>query len=319
MQKPFSTPILFIVFNKPKQTKIVFQAIRTIKPKRLFIAADGPRSNNQRDRELIKEVRNIVKQVDWPCQVKTKFRVKNAGCKKAVSQAITWFFSNVKEGIILEDDTLPNKSFFFFTQELLRKYRHDNRVSIIGGSHPFNDGISIKDDYFFSKYTRIWGWATWRRVWEKYDVNIKAWPKIKNHKLHHKYFSSSREARHWEGIWDKCYQNKIDTWDYQLLLLLMLSNSFTAVPSKNLVSNIGFGSEATHTKIDLSGLSNFPRQNINFPLKHPTEVIPNKNKDNFLSRIYSQSKWSRIIHQPLSLIRILKLKFSDLLPRKNNI
>ena len=159
------TPILFLVFNRPDTTSKVFQRIREIQPLKLFIAADGPRPEKEGEKEKCETVkRSVLENIDWPCEVKTLFRNNNLGCGKAVSNAITWFFQNVEEGIILEDDILPDKSFFNFCKDLLEKYRYDERIKVIGGSN-IHKKAGIKDSYYFSSICRIWGWASWRRVW----------------------------------------------------------------------------------------------------------------------------------------------------------
>jgi hypothetical protein len=202
------------------------------------------------------------------------------GCKYAVSGAIDWFFQNVEEGIILEDDTLPNQSFFRFCEELLERYRDDMRIGSITGSHPFRDKKSIDDSYFFSNFTRIWGWATWRRVWEEYDVEISFWPKVKSDLYHENIFCDKKLTKHYKLIWNECYKNCIDTWDYQWFLCCLLQSFYTIVASKNLVSNIGFGREGAHTRNN-NCLANFRIGTIEFPLKHPKFIICDYAKDKY--------------------------------------
>ncbi len=210
----------------------------------------------------------------------------------AVSTAIDWFFEHVDEGIILEDDCLPDQSFFPFCQELLNYYRNDHRVSSISGSNPFSDGIEIMESYFFSKYNRIWGWATWKRAWKNYDVNIRFWPELKKRMGHYVFFESRRERKFYEDIWDKCYNNQIDTWDFQWYLCKLMQFSCTAVSAKNIVSNIGFGKDSTHTTIR-NPLSNFKLENLIFPLKHPEHVFVDFQKDIFTQqfRFKKSLKW----------------------------
>ena len=172
----FNTPILFLIFNRPDTTFKVFEEIRKIKPAKLYIAADGPRPNVIGEEEKCTASRNIIKQVDWDCDVKTLFREKNLGCKIAVSSAISWFFENVEEGIILEDDTFPTQSFFWFCQELLDFYRNDSRIMHISGNNFQLGKIRGEGSYYFSKYNHIWGWATWKRAWRFYDVSLNTFP-----------------------------------------------------------------------------------------------------------------------------------------------
>lgn len=174
-----NVPVLLLIFNRPDTTQRVFHEIRGASPLQLFISADGPRENKPGEFEKCQITRDIVRQVDWDCEVYTNFRDKNLGCKIAVSSAIDWFFENVEEGIILEDDCLPSFSFFRFCEELLEKYRDDERIMQIGGTNLLSEWQRSDDSYYFSKYGAIWGWATWRRAWQYYDVNMKLWPEVK--------------------------------------------------------------------------------------------------------------------------------------------
>lgn len=178
MTKSFNVPILFIIFNRPETTKAVFHEIRKNQPFQLFVAADGPRREIFEDIENCRKVREIIQLIDWECNVQTLFRDENLGCKIAVSSAIDWFFSQVDEGIILEDDCLPDQSFFPFCQELLEKYRYDAKIMMIGGSNFQFNKNKFEYSYYFSRYFHIWGWASWKRAWQFYDVEMKAWPEI---------------------------------------------------------------------------------------------------------------------------------------------
>jgi hypothetical protein len=278
---PLTTPVLFLIFNRPDTTQKVFNTIRQAKPTQLFIAADGPRPDKEGEKEKCEQAREIIKQIDWDCEVKTLFRDKNLGCKIAVSSAIDWFFENVEEGIILEDDCLPSQSFFWFCQELLSKCKYDTRVLHIGGTNPIGL-INTSNTYYFSKYNRIWGWATWKRAWKYFDYKIKYWPELKKDKIHYYYFNH-KEAKYWENIWDKIYENKIDTWDYQWFLCRLIQGK-AIIPSVNLVSNIGFNNYATHTKNLVNSLANLPRGEIIFPLVHPIHMVENKKKDELWSK-----------------------------------
>ena len=302
---PLVTPVLFLIFNRPDTTKKVFNAIRQAKPRQLFIAADGPRENVKGEKERCVQARKIIEQVDWDCKVKTLFRDKNLGCKIAVSSAIDWFFENVEEGIILEDDCLPSQSFFWFCQELLNKYKYDTRVLHIGGTNPI-DLIDMSNTYYFSKYNRIWGWATWRRAWKYFDYKIKIWPEVKKEKIHF-YFFKKNEGIIWEKIWDNVYANKIDTWDYQWFLCRLIQGK-AIIPSVNLVSNIGFNNDATHTKNLVQSLANLPRGEIISPLVHPIHMIENKKKDELWSKniLRNELLIDRIKNKLLFLKRILK-------------
>jgi len=281
-KNPLKTPVLFLIFNRPDCTQKVFNEIRKAKPKQLFIAADGPRENISKDKEKCKKTREIVKNIDWDCEVKTLFRDKNLGCKYAVSGAIDWFFENVEEGIILEDDCLPSQSFFWFCQDLLRRYRNDNRVMHIGGHYHLNKKTKFYNySYFFSIYTPIWGWATWKRAWKEYDVEIKTYPQFKKEKQIKNIFKRKISQKNREKILDKVYRGAIDTWDYQWDYSLRINNRLAIRPTTNLVENIGFNKDATHTSHNSKIIK---KDEINFPLNHPIFFIENVEEDKKLSK-----------------------------------
>lgn len=268
------TPILFLVFNRPETTQKVFDRIRQIRPKQLFVAADGPRQDRPEEKVKTDEVRKIITDnIDWDCEVKTLFREQNLGCGKAVSEGITWFFTQVEQGIILEDDTLPDLSFFNFCEDLLNRYSDNQQVMLITGSN-FQSGKSWgKSSYFFSKYPKIWGWASWRRAWQHYNFSLDGLNKFLDEgKLEH--FTQTTEE---EKYWRKTFQsfqgpNRIDTWDYQWIFSIWQQEGLSITPNKNLITNIGFSDNATHTKGKyLEKIFKKKALSIN-EIIHPTEV-----------------------------------------------
>jgi hypothetical protein len=280
----FTTPVLFLIFNRPDTTQKVFDAIKKAKPKQLFVAADGPRENKEGEKEKCEQARKIIEQVDWDCKVKTLFRDKNLGCKVAVSSAIDWFFENVKEGIILEDDCLPDQSFFQFCKKMLEKYRNDTRIMMITGTNYFINNIEIKESYFFSKHFTIWGWATWRRAWKHYDINMDAWGKFKKEDQLKYLTNSFIIKKHFEKTFDLISNNKMDTWDIQWVFTCFFNNGLAIIPRCNLISNIGV--EGTHTigKVtDSHFLKTYSINNQN--LTHPKMVFPNKLYDEKLHNL----------------------------------
>jgi len=302
--KELETAVLFLVFNRPDTTKQVFEAIRKAKPPRLYVAADGPRGNKFGEAELVKEVRTIVAEVDWPCKVKMLFREKNLGCKKAVSSAITWFFEQEEQGIILEDDCLPHLDFFFFCENLLNRHFSDEKIFAITGNN-FQKGEWRGDaSYYFSKYIHVWGWATWRRAWKHYQVDINFWPKWKTSADWKAHTPDKIERRYWQEIFDRCYLKKIDTWDYQLLLSAWYKNALTATPNVNLVKNIGFGMDATHTVNKLSEFSNMRVEKIGI-LKYPKIIKKNIKADRLVSDDHYYLRYERF---PFFLIYFLYKK-----------
>jgi hypothetical protein len=278
--KELKTAVLFIIFNRPDTTRQVFEAIRQAKPPRLYVAADGPREGKLSEVERVQEARTIATAVDWPCKVKTLFRDKNLGCKKGVSSAITWFFEQEEQGIILEDDCLPHLDFFSFCENLLDRYFSDERIFVITGNNFQNGTLRGDASYFFSKYTHIWGWATWRRAWKHYQGDINFWPKWKASDAWKKYKPDKIERRYWQKIFDSCYSGQIDTWDYQWKASTWYKNGLTATPNVNLVSNIGFGEDATHTVSRNNKFSNMPTMELS-NITHPKQVIVDIEADMF--------------------------------------
>lgn len=285
----FSVPILFLIFNRPDNASVVFNRIREIKPARLYVAADGAREYKAGEQEACSQTRTIINQIDWPCELKTLFRDQNLGCKRAVSEAISWFFESEEYGIILEDDCLPDLSFFPFCEELLIKYKDDERIGHIGGNC-FLPGI-VKDglSYDFCSITHIWGWATWRRVWKNVDVNFPFWTEYKDRR-------SSLFCNKWEEIYFTSFisdalahKNGLNPWAVFYYYTLRLQHQLSIYPAVNMVSNIGLNNvNATHTSKASSKLY-VPAHKMTIPLKHPGWVMDNKRinrevvKNNFFS------------------------------------
>jgi hypothetical protein len=247
MSTNFPTPILFIVFNRPSETREVFNKICQIKPQFLYIVADGPRPHKETDKAKCAEVRSIVSNINWECEVQYLFREENLGCGKSVSNGITWFFSQVEEGIILEDDCVPDSSFFNYCSILLEYYRHDERIMHIGGLNHQNGIKRTEYSYYFSSWVHIWGWASWRRAWEKFEYKIhgtsyKLFLKPEFRKL---YQLSFREMLHWWICFERTAE--LNAWGYQWIYTVLKSGGLAIVPEKNLIKNIGFTEDATHT------------------------------------------------------------------------
>ena len=271
----FNTPILFIIFNRPNQSKISFERIKSIQPKYLFIAADGPRIGNPNDEVKCQEVREaILSMIDWDCEVKTLFRSENLGCGLGPSSAISWFFDHVEQGIIIEDDCLMDSTFFQYCEDLLEHYKNDEKVMHIG-AQGFLKSMG-PDQYYFANTPFIWGWATWKRAWEKFDIAISDWdlqqknPNFKIYKMH------QSVAPFWKKKFDLIYYNKSESnsldradniWDYQWTYCLLKNNGLAIFPNKNLVSNIGFGPDATHTVEKNSRDVERPTYPITFPIQ----------------------------------------------------
>jgi hypothetical protein len=284
--KPFDVPILFIIFNRPETEQVVFNEIRKLKPKHLFIVADGPREGKEGEKEKCMAARKIVDQVDWECDVRKNFSDVNMGCGKCVSSGISWFFDNVEEGIILEDDCVPDQSFFYYAESLLEKYRDNELVMMISGDN-FQGGIKRGDgDYYFSRIPHIWGWASWRRAWEKYDFDVSDFPGFLKNKSIEKIWNKKSVQRYWLDKIGEVYTHHLDTWDYQLTYAVWKNNGLCISPNINLVSNIGFGAGATNTFNSSDSFADTPAGSLSSPVAHPRETIVDEDADNFDNRIY---------------------------------
>jgi len=285
------TPVLFLVFNRPDTTKRVFEAIRKAKPPRLYVAADGPRISKDGEAQLVQQVRSIATNVDWDCEVRTLFRDENLGCKYAVSGAITWFFQQEEQGIILEDDCLPCQSFFWFCEELLEKYKNDLRVWHISGNN-FQNGVKRgENSYYFSKFNHIWGWASWANRWSNYDVEIKSYDSFIANNVINDLFEIEQDKKFWSNIFELVNKGKIDTWDYQWTYTVWINSGLSILPNKNLVSNIGFGPTATHTKDVESHHSQLPCLDLSFPINHPIFIVKNSTADKITAlKTFSKGK-----------------------------
>jgi hypothetical protein len=288
------TPVAFIIFNRPDTTDRVFQAIRQAQPQQLLVIADGPRADRPGEAEKCAATRVIVDRVDWECEVLTNYSDTNLGCKRRVSSGIDWVFSQVEAAIILEDDCLPHPDFFVFCQKMLDRYRHDDRIMHIG-SNNFHLDMPIQDGYHFSKYTYIWGWASWRRAWNFYDVTMQAWQDSQpdNANFINSICTDSYERKYWTERFNAVANGEVDTWDYQWTHTCWRQNGISIVPAKNLISNIGFGADATHTTHE-GPLSSLPVQGLG-QYTHPSLIEINQIADNHdFDFVYggAQMKWN---------------------------
>ena len=270
-----TSPVLFLVFNRPSTTAKVFEAIRKARPTKLFIAADGPREGRN-ETEICEEVRAIATQVDWPCEVYKLFRESNLGCGRAVSEAISWFFDHVEQGIILEDDCLPDNSFFQFCDILLDKYVETKQIMFISGNNWLPNGWKPKKQSYLFGHVGVWGWATWKRAWSLYDYNMPAWGSKANKDKIRRAINNNNWFDFYLGMFDNAYEKTLDTWDLQWLHCIFNNGGLAINPSVNLVKNIGFGPGATHTPETTGFFSNLTTQEIKFPLKHPLTLKINK-------------------------------------------
>lgn len=293
-------PILFLIYNRPETTREVFNAITQYRPLELFIASDGPNENRVDDEKRVHDTIRITSDIKWKCRVKRLQRNKHLGCKKAVSGAIDWFFRNVDQGIILEDDIFPDKSFFNFAQTMLSKYRDDSKIMHIGGNNFQPRKNKISRGYYFSKYAHVWGWASWRRAWKYYSVDLDGWEKKENKKRIAEYSTGFWEKHYWGTMFNAVHQGKIDTWDYQWLYSIWKKGGISICPGVNLVKNIGFGKNATHTK-KINNLININSQYLHFPLSSPSTFV--------LKNIYDEYTTKNIFKVSPKTVLYLKTKY----------
>lgn len=279
--RQLQTPVAFIIFNRPETTERVFAEIAKAKPQKLLVIADGPRADRPEEAERCRAARAIIDKVDWDCEVLTNYSEVNLGCKRRISSGLDWVFDTVEEAIILEDDCLPDPSFFRFCEELLEKYRDDERIGIISGDNFQFGRRRTEYSYYFSRYPHIWGWASWRRAWKNYDVEMKLWPEIRDGKWLGDLLETKKSRWYWKHTFDMVYKGKIDTWDYQLTFHCWTQNALSVVPNVNLISNIGFGRDAVHTKVK-NIFAEMQTEPMGDPIMHPAFILRDSRADRFV-------------------------------------
>jgi hypothetical protein len=273
------TAVALFVFNRPDTTRRVFERVAEAQPPVLFIVGDGPRSDVPEDEERVKEVREVVTDVDWECEVHTEFADSNLGVRERISSGISWVFEHVDEAILLEDDCLPHRDFFQFCQEMLEVYRSDERVMDITGTNAQERWKDDRQDYHFTYHGIIWGWATWADAWEKYDPEMSLWGDEEIRARVRDVFANDADFRYQKRLYDRTYTGELETWDYQWSFARQRNSGLSVVPSRNLVSNIGFGSGTFHedtTDDPRADLSTFPME---FPVERNSFVAPDREYD----------------------------------------
>lgn len=299
------SPILFLIFNRPDTTRQVFETIREAKPPRLYIAADGPRKNREGEKERCEDTRKIALNVDWECDVKTLFREENLGCGKAVSEAITWFFDNESEGIILEDDILAHQDFFPYCDEMLEKYRNKDNIGLIAGHNNIYEDLTKDASYGFISVPHIWGWATWRKEWNNYKYNVN---EISLSGLCHSLAElgyDGKEINYWKEKYSIMKHFLIDTWDYQWVMSILYHRKLSVTPYKSLTKNIGFTQDATHT-------NNASRKELSlvpspiYPITHPVEIRIDKEAE-YIELVKSNRYRTKKTHIIFNMILFIKL------------
>ncbi|MEK6805807.1 MAG: hypothetical protein AABY95_04085 [Pseudomonadota bacterium] len=312
-------PVLFLIFNRPEHTARSFAAIRQVRPVRLYVAADGPRPNRADEAELCARTRAVATAVDWPCEVHTRFNDVNQGCRRAVSGALGWFFETEKDGIILEDDLVAHPSFFTFANEMLARYRDDERVFSINGSN-YAYSPDWSESYGFSIFMNMHGWATWRRSYQLVDPEMTSWAQQRRGKIPWLYRmlrgSAPRSewqkivwAAYWHDRFSAMLDGSVDSWAYVWVYTGLLRRKLSVVPRAHMVRNIGWGPEATHTPNPLDPRADIAVAEMKFPLNHPTDVQTDPAYD-----IHAMNMWARYRDEYFRK-RILKSFLFDLEPR----
>jgi hypothetical protein len=265
------TPVALLIFNRPETTARVFEEVRRVRPEMLLVVADGPRPGIEGEAERCEQARAVTEAIDWPCDVSREYADTNLGCKRRMSSGVSWVFERAEEAILLEDDCVPHPSFFPYCEELLDRYRGDDRVMHISGDN-LGFGRRGNASYFFSRYPHVWGWASWRRAWRHYDPDLIDWSSSPDRDRFLSTFSDPAERRFWERAWDGSASGEIDTWDYQWAFACIANAGLAIDPNVNLVSNVGFAEGSTHTQTDTENLSDIPASEIDLPLSHPAAV-----------------------------------------------
>lgn len=293
MDFKLTTPVVLCVFSRLETTKLVFAKIREAEPEKLYIISDAARSGRPEEAKKVKAVRDYLEDnIDWPCEVHKIYADSNMGCGRRIPSGLSEVFSLEEEAIILEDDCVPDITFFRYCQEMLEYYRDNTDVFIVSGNNPVSHLCSNEYDYSFTKIPFCWGWATWARTWRKYDFDLKGWPEHKKDPVWKRDFPL-RARLFIKAELDELFDHKYDAWDYQMIYAIAINQGLCIVPSKNHIFNAGFGTDSSHTADMPEWLNNEPVP-VKFPIKHPPVVIRNEDFDRiYLSRAY---KSGLIVH-----------------------
>jgi len=296
----FKTPVVLIIYNRPGLAEIVFEQIRKIKPEKLYIIADGPKDSIDVDK--CNTTRNIVENVEWDCSLMKNYSDVNMGCRQRIISGLDWVFKKEEKAIILEDDCLPHTSFFPFCDELLEYYFDDYRIMHINGTNYGINGSDTDLDYYYSGNTYCHGWSTWKRAWKHFHTFDSMWPKVRDNDILLNQLTSTQEYVIRKSIWDDLYQGNIDSWAYQWLFASISQGGLAVTPNKNLVTNIGFGIDSTHTKDCKHWMSNLPTYEISLPLTHPEFIIRDLTADKtYFERNYKSNTSRSILYKKLKL------------------
>ena len=266
---PSTTPVALIVYNRPDHLKQMLTALKLVKPTMILVIADGPKSDA--DRAGCEACRQLIAEISWPCEIRRNFSDQNLGCRRRISSGISWVFSQFEEAIFIEDDCIPHPTFFRFCDEMLAHYRNDERVRVISGDNfQFGNRFSTFS-YYFSLMPHCWGWASWRRAWKYNDVEMRAWPAAEATDFPRSLLPTDKAVWYSRKAFSEAYSGKLNSWAIPWEFSIWQTGGLCVLPDVNLVSNIGFGADATHCKKP-DPCANLPAEEMHFPLRHPPTV-----------------------------------------------
>lgn len=283
---PLSTESVCVWFySRADNLRRILTQVATYRPQRLYLISDGPRKDRPQDAEPCKLARRVAEEsITWSCEVRKNYSPENLGPKERIVSGINWVFQQEKSAIFLEDDTIPDPTFFPFCETLLNHYREDQRIMLIGGSNPLAGRVSCPESYLFSRYFQIWGFATWKRTWDKYDVNMTQWPKLRNENAINAFYPQPAMLKWMSRMFDSTFDGHTVTWDVQLFFACLFNNGLTIVPSHNLISNIGYEGFHASSSTDCRNMG-LPVASIDWQnLKHPRYTSPSFEYDDLFIR-----------------------------------
>ena len=297
-------PVLFLVFNRPEHTCASLERIRTASPPRLYVHCDAARPQIAGEAEKVESVRAIIQEkIDWPCEIKTLYRTENQGLREGVSGAIDWFFEQESYGIVLEDDCVPDPSFFPFCAELLERYKDDEQIMHIGCSNlveAHTEGLD--SSYIFSRFSFVWGWAGWRRAWKKMSLSLEGLDA---------YRQSGHICQLIDNPWAQEYmmdkfqvtsRRENNSWAYAWFYSILKNNGLCIVPSVNLIQNTGVGEAGATNTTKQNTLARRPARQMNFPLRHPGSRKPHPELERLFFYVSQKSRFRLALWHFLRII-----------------
>jgi len=298
------TPVALFVFNRPATTRAVLEAVASARPKSLLVVADGPRSERSNDQDLCRETRRLIDDVSWPCDIVTNYSDDNLGCDERIVSGLDWVFSRVDRAIVLEDDCVPDVTFFPFCEELLDRYSDDRRVYTVRGFSPVRPRRPTDTSYHFSRINHTWGWATWARAWRHYDREMRRWRELRETNWLHDRMPTAAHAQVVKRLFDERYAGE-HSWDYQWEYSALVQDGVAAVPNCNLVRNVGFGPGGTHLVDPSARMAAIASKTspMAFPLRHPTEVTVSRETDRRELRLSMPGRGRRLLARTQRLMQ----------------